>query len=140
MQAPAVARDITNQRVDLYAFYGGPYTLAFRSGTDRAGPYALVSGRGRIGLLTPRTDPYNGALSSRVQGRSEQAEDDTPSFQRNEPSRAAVAQASRETTTGLCQPLPIDLSTYRSTRDDAQRAPAQNFTCVASAGAPTVAH
>ena len=103
--------------LDLYAFYGGPYTLAFRSGTDRAGPYALVSGRGRIGLLTPRTDPYNGALSSRVQGRSEQAEDDTPSFQRNEPSRAAVAQASRETT-GLCQPLPIDLSTYRQ----AQRA------------------
>ena len=34
VQAPAVARDITNQRVDLYAFYGGPY--------------ALVSGRGRI--------------------------------------------------------------------------------------------
>ena len=61
MQAPAVARDITNQRVDLYAFYGGPYTLAFRSGTDRAGPYALVSGRGRIDLRLGRT--FTAALS-----------------------------------------------------------------------------
>ena len=41
------ARDITNQRVGLYAFYGNPY--------------ALVSGRGRIDLRLGRT--FTAALS-----------------------------------------------------------------------------
>ena len=99
VQAPAVARDITNQRVGLYAFYGNPY--------------ALVSGRGRIDLRLGRT--FTAALSV-LECRGAQSKRKTTRHSSSGTNQVEprCRKALMRETTGLCQPLPIDLSTYRS--------------------------
>ena len=92
------ARDITNQRVGLYAFYGNPY--------------ALVSGRGRIDLRLGRT--FTAALSVlECRGAQNKRKTTRHSSSGTNQVEPRCRKALMRETTGLCQPLPIDLSTYR---------------------------
>ena len=79
-----------------HAFYADPYTLALRSGTDR---------------LTPRSGSQAALSVLECRGAQSKRKTTRHSSSGTNQVEPRCRKALMRETTGLCQPLPIDLST-----------------------------